>query len=376
MGMRPRQITAVSSLVLTLWSIVLSATSAVAEDEEPPSSTITVPYLGEVELPAAEGWTLVCDPEIVVPAGVDVSCTSDGVTFRASTYDAEWGDHEIVVRQVTGTRFLDARYRVALAPPAPPVVTPTVWRSPADAGSTLLVPLSDLGLTCTACESGSVDIVSVEPEDGAQVGTNGSHLVVRPASDFRGMLVVTVGVADQFGQSTPVPVGVAVRAPLGTVAGALHVARNIPAGAPSDHPVVELVWAADPDDLAGARTISCGPALRGSVSCDSSTVRYDPPLLEPNADGNVVDGITDQFSVRIVTRTGIELSASVTVTTVVDIAEPSRPVPVPASLGRSAALLLTPAIPAENRATGIGLLTPLSSILDRISTPTVLGGTP
>ena len=387
MGRRPRRGFAASAAAILLLALAapLSASAAGGDEEEeaPPSSTIAIPYEGEAELPAAEGWTLLCDPPIELPEGVTVTCTAEGVTFVAPEYLPDWGTHEIVVRQVSGSRVLDAGYRVTMAPPAPPVVLPTVWRSPADAGGTLLVPFSELGLSCTACGDAEVQIVAVSPLEGVRVGTNGSHLVVRPNADFRGMVVITFGVADQFDQIVPVQLGVWVRPAPATAAGGLHVSLTAPATQPLELDATTLVWAADETELAGARVIACGPALRGTVACDGLAILYTPPAEEPvdpaapapDPDAAPPAPVVDQFAVRVVTADGRELDASVTVTLSPEATEPSPFFLLPASLDIVAPLAVSPTIPVEDGEGGAGgLLAPLSRTLDGLSAIIPTGG--
>ncbi|WP_167050780.1 hypothetical protein [Salinibacterium sp. ZJ77] len=377
MTKRQRRGTAVSALaVLVIAMTVPGAVAAAEDDEAPPSSTIAIPYQGEVELPAADGWTLLCDPPVELPEGVLVECTSEAITFSAPEYDADWGVHEISVRQTASGRTLDAGYRVQLAPPAPPVIVPTVWRSPADAGSTLLVPLSDLGVTCIACAAATVEVLGVEPASRAHVGTNGTHLVIRPNRDAEGMLVITFGVVDQFGQSTPVQLGVAVRPALTSPAGGLHVAMESPTDSPLELSALDLVWSADAVELDGARVIACGPALSGSVACDGTAVRYLPPAPDPQASADA-PAVVDQFSVRVVTRPGRELDASVTVRLVAPEAELAARTLVAAPLTASAPLGVSPIVPAEEGGSGSsGILAPLSRILDGHRAALPFGGSP
>lgn len=374
-----------AALLLASALLLVAAPSAVAQnggdEEEPPSSTVAVPYLGEIVLPAGQGWVLVCENVPELP-GITVECTPEGLRLAAPEYDASWGAHEVTLRFVHGARTLDAAYRIELAPPAPPALLSTVWRSPVDAGGTLFVPLSGLGLNCTVCDDAEVHMIASEPEGAAAIGSNGSHLVVRPRADATGMIVVTFAVVDDFGQPGIATLGVPVRPAAASDIRALHVGLSAPAAAPSTFDANALLWAFDPQLLVGTRIIACGTPLLGTVACDGTTILYTPreptqaetaaaAAADPDADSPRVR--VDQFSVRVVTASGRELDASMTLTLDPSAAEPSSPLLITTATHSTAALVLTPAPPpAEGDAAG-GLLAPLSHMLDRLTAANPLG---
>lgn len=367
-----------SALLLT--GVPSAAAQDGEDDTEPPSSTVAVPYLGEISLPAGQGWLLVCESVPELP-GITVECTPEGLTLAAPEYDASWGTREVTVRFVHGARTLDASYRIELAPPAPPAMLSTIWRSPADAGGTLFVPLSGLGLNCTVCDDAQVRVIASEPADTAAVGSNGTHLVIRPRADAPPMVVVTFAVVDDFGQPGIATLGVPVRPAAASDIRAHHVGVTAPAGAPSTFDASTLLWALDPQADLGTRIIACGTPLLGTVACDGTTIRYTPRApSEDDAAATVSDPDAasprtrvDQFSVRLVTASGREFDASMTVTLDPAAAEPSDPELITAPVHTMAPLVLTPGPPPMEGGAADGLLAPLSHMLDRLTTANPLG---
>ena len=336
-----------------LLGLVAGSGGAVAQAADDPageaapsaSATIVIPYLGERELTPAAGWTIadcgIVNGQAASLPGVLLACDSAGIGLTASAFDAEWGTRTLTAGLQNGAVRVEVDYRVVLEPPTAPSLNEVDYGYPVTQGSVLLLPLGDLGPTCTLCSTGSgseVEIVGLSPQDAGLAAVSGTHLVLRTAPDFTGTATVQVGLVDDVGQrSEPVEVTVHVAPRAGAPAalGALHVVLARSAEASTVIDLAAISWNQTGSDL----LIACGGATFGTVQCAD-----DLSAVYTSGSGASVD----QFSFQVVTVDGQQASGSVTLVAG-GVTEPPLGISSVAT-SATAPLLVTPRVPVEGAA--------------------------
>lgn len=263
-------------------------------------NAVTIPYLDDVEAQPAEGWRFVDCPAVMAQSALVVSCDEERFTARADFYDPAYGHEVIDVAMTNGRISTTMQYVIQLEPPDPPETVVDAYPYPAPAGGSLLIPISDLGIECAACEQGgAIEAFSVTPAGAADLTVTETHVVVRPRASFAGALTIALRFADQYGGwsqqfELEVPVSrLTDEAPV-----ALATYAEMPAE-PVELAVEDLVAGGDAD---GIEIVGCGAPLHGSVGCGAGqTVRYTPSG----------QAAADQFSVHLMRGPDV-LTASVT----------------------------------------------------------------
>lgn len=285
------------------------AASAAAADDSPVSgytgpNAIAVPYTGEKVVKPAEGWTIE-DCGAVRAAGAPLVTACDpaqGFTVVSPGYDPDYGELVVPVALSNGRSRASIDYVLRLEPPAAPELPVATYPFPAPAGGVLLIPISDLGVQCTACaEGGGLEVTSFAPAGAATVLPTETHLVVRPRAGFEGPLEVTVRFGDMYGGwSQPTVLTVPVSRQGADAPVAQHVLRPLPAdGGRFD--LAELVAAPGGEGAADMHFL-CGGAIHGAVVCDAAgTATYTP----------FEEAAVDQFSFHVA-RGGDLVTGSVT----------------------------------------------------------------
>lgn len=271
----------------------LTATAA-GEDEEPPRTVlyegpnaVSIPYLDEVTASMADGWQVADCAAVRAQSSFIVDCTPEGFTARTDFYDRSYGHDLVDVAMTNGRVSTTIQYVVQLAPPEAPETSMSSYPYPAPAGGSLLIPISDLGLSCEACtEGGAIEAFSVAPRGAAELSATETHVVVRPAADFSGPLTVSLRFADQFEDwSQPFEFTVPVSQLSEDAPRAIATYAAMPEVA-AEFDVAQFVAG----DAEGVQIIGCGEALHGQVSCGAGdVVRYVP----------TPEALVDQFSVHL-----------------------------------------------------------------------------
>lgn len=269
-------------------------TAAAAEEDDAPRTVlyegpnaVSIPYLAEVTASMADGWRIVDCGAVRAQSSLIVDCTPDGFTARADAYDPSYGHDLVDVAMTNGRVSTTIQYVVQLAPPEVPETSVSAYPYPAPAGGSLLIPISDLGLSCQACADGGViEAFSVAPSGAARLSVTETHVIVRPASDFSGPLTVSLRFADQFEDwSQPFELTVPVSQLSDDAPRAIATYAAMPE-VPAEFDVAQFV-AGDADRV---QIVGCGEALHGHVSCGAGdVVRYAP----------TPDAVVDQFSVQL-----------------------------------------------------------------------------
>ncbi|WP_345751890.1 hypothetical protein [Microbacterium rhizophilus] len=280
-------------------------------------NAIAVPYTGEKVVKPAEGWSL-RDCPAVLAAGAPLVAACDpaeGFTVVSPGYDPEFEDVVVPVAMSNGRSSTTIDYVLGLEPPAAPELPTATYPFPAPAGGVLLIPISDLGVQCTACaDGGGLEVTSFAPEGVATVLPTETHLVVRPKPSFEGPLEITIRFGDGYdGWSQPTALTVPVSRQGGDAPLAQHVQRPLPAkGGEID--LRELIHV--PAGAAEAEShVLCGGAIHGTVVCDAAGVATYRPFER---------AAVDQFSFHVA-RGGDLVTGSVTL--VADGADVHLPAP-------------------------------------------------
>ncbi|MGW9630842.1 Ig-like domain-containing protein [Agromyces sp. NPDC055520] len=350
-----------SCLALLPAAVVGEAGRADAAEPEPAAEASTslgavaVPYLGSTSIEPAPGWQI---SDCAVPSAATplvTACEPTKLTLTATTFDPEAPAIVVPVPQSNGETSLVFDYSVTLAPPETPTVNAVRLGFPVAAGSTVMLPIGDLGIECAVCTTGgSIDVIGVEPRSAGTAAATGTHVVFRPSAAFSGDAGITVRFADDFGAwSAESVVEVPVYRPATPlIATSVYLAND---GAEQAIDLGGLVFGADADDL---HFIGCGAAVHGTVVCrPDGTASYVPAAAS-----------VDQFSYHVASATGEQATGSVTIVGA-DAELPGAGL-VPASAARDGddgvASKIVPRVPVETDATGRdGVFSPLIDTFDR-----------
>lgn len=297
-----------TALVAGLCGLVLSGVGAAAATAHAAGYTgpnaVAVPYTGEKVVKPADGWHL-RDCGAVVAAGAPLITACDpaeGFTVVSPGYDPDFAEIVVPVALSNGRSTTTIDYVLGLEPPPVPEFLVRAYPFPAPSGGTLLIPISDLGVECTACEGGGgLEVTSFSPAGAATVLPTETHLVVRPKASFEGPLELTIRFGDMYGGwSAPTVLTVPVSRQGDDAPLVQHVQRPLPAeGGEID--LTELIHV--PPGAVDAEThILCGGAIHGTVVCDGAGVASYRPFEE---------AAVDQFSFHVA-RGGALMTGSVT----------------------------------------------------------------
>lgn len=351
-----------AALVLACALVGLPTAPAHAEGEGPAASAsvsgptaIAVPYLGTATIKPGEGWQIAdcAGPSAVTP--LVVACDATQIELSAPSFDPDAGVVLIPVALTNGRTSISVNYSVSLAPPTAPTVPEREYGFPVAAGSTVMLPLSDLDIACAVCANGGVlDVVAVRPDSAGTAASNGTHLVFRPAQRFTGDAEVVVRYADDFGTwSADAAIIVPVYSPRAPL-----IATSVIVGLGEGTQAIDLgplaFRAGEGDDE--VRLIGCGSAVHGTVVCaPDGTATYAPSGTA-----------ADQFSFHVVSADGEQATGSVTLVA----GAPVEPTLVPASARdakHGVPSQIVPRVPVENGGSGgrAGIFAPLIQTLDR-----------
>lgn len=356
-----RAVTAAIALVCA--AIAGPAATAHAEGDEGAAASasasgptaIIVPYLGSATIKPGEGWQITDCAGPSAATALVTSCGADQIGLTATAYDPAAPTVVVPVSLTNGRTSISVGYSVSLAPPEAPTIADAEYGFPVAAGSTVMLPFSDLGIACSVCvNGGAFDVVDVRPNAAGSAASNGTHLVFRPTSRFSGDAEIVVRYADDFGNwSADATITVPVYVPRAAL-----VATSVAIGLGDVPQSIDLAALAhrfgDGDD--DVRLIGCGSAVHGTVVCTpDGTASYAPS-----------GATTDQFSYHVVSADGEQATGSVTLFP----DAPSEPVLVPASaVGAEDGVpsKIVPRVPVENDGTGgrEGVFGPLIATLDR-----------
>ncbi|MBM7829567.1 hypothetical protein JOE59_000272 [Agromyces cerinus] len=316
-------------------------------------TSIAVPYLGSASIEPGEGWQITdcAGPRAASP--LVVACEPAKITLSAPSFDPEAPVTIVPVPLSNGRTSIVVDYSVSLAPPEAPTVAGGEVGHPVAAGSTALLPLSDLGIACAVCaEGGALDVVEVLPAEAGSAASNGTHLVFRPSAGFTGDAELVVRYADDYGAwSADASIVVPVYAPSATL-----IASSIttPLGdGPQTVDLMPLVFRFGGD--ADITLVGCGSTIHGSVVCaPDGTAVYAPSGAS-----------VDQFSYHVVSTDGEHATGSVTF-----VPDAAGQAFVPASaIGADDGVpsKIVPRVPVEGDAAGVrsGIFAPLIETLDR-----------
>lgn len=349
--------TALAAAVLSLGP----ATTAVAADEpDAPIATstdIAIPYLGTETIEPARPWQIAdCDAVLAQGAPV-VACEPGRIDLAAPQYDPEAGVRVLAVPLTDGAVSMLVQYRVTLAPPDAPVLRPVQAARPVASGSLLRVPIADLGISCTACTAGALEVLGVEPAAAGSAWATPTHVVFRAATGFTGPVEVVVRVVDDHGtESGDVSLYAGVYRPGADPLLGLDRFVALTAEGTAEVDLASLAVALGDDDLV---IVGCGAAMHGQVACDADGVaRY------------VGAGQVDQFSVQVAAG-GEQATASVTLVPggtdlpTTGLVPASPPAGDAAEAGRIR-MAIVPPVPVDRDDAAPGVFTPFVAALDRI----------
>ena len=355
-----RAVTASLALACALvaWSVV-PANAEGAETAAPGSASgptaISVPYLGTAAIEPGEGWSITDCAGPSAATALVVACEPTKITMSSTSYDPDAGVVIVPVPLSNGRTSMTVDYSVSLAPPEPPTVAESAYGFPVAAGSTVMLPFSDLGIACAVCANGGAfDVVDVRPASAGTAASNGTHLVFRPSERFAGDAEIVVRYADDFGTwSSDATITVPVYAPRSRlVATSVFVALS---DAPQSIDLLPLAFRFGGGD-AEISLVGCGSAVHGTVVCapDGSAV-YAPGIAS-----------ADQFSYHVVSADGEHATGSVTL--VADA--PPEPSLVPGSAMQGddgVPSKIIPRVPVDGDASGPrdGIFAPLIETFDR-----------
>ena len=289
-----------------------AAGAAPAPPPTPPSpdssvvgpTVVEVPFEGPLDVKPAPGWTFAdCDP-LRAATPLVTACAPGGFTVLSPGYDPALEPVRVAVPLTSDTASLTVDYIIRLAAPDAPDAPDTDIALPVPAGSRLLVPLSDLGLTCGRCTPGTarIEVTGVDPASAGSARVTGTHLTFAASSAARGPAEIGVRVTDDIGDSSNIfLVTVHVVEPASDALIGLHLLRPLAA---TTFEIADLAFAVGTDDE--PRVVGCGSAFAGTVTCNpDAAVTYTP----------AAGATSDQFSVRLATAGGRQALASVTLGT-------------------------------------------------------------
>ncbi|UOE42653.1 hypothetical protein [Agromyces larvae] len=344
-------------------------------------TTIAIPYLGTEQITPAAPWRIADCAAVTGASPLVVGCTEEAIDLAAPEYDPDAGLTRLQVPFTNGEVGMTVEYLVSLAKPDAPVLRPSQAAQPVAAGSLLRVPISDLGLTCTACaEGGAIEAVGVDPAAAGSAWATPTHLVFRAAAGYAGPVEVQVRVADDYGTwSVEASVYAGVYRPSGPPVVAVDVFAPLEGGAATVD-LGDLVASVAGDELV---LVGCGGGMHGQVAC--------------SADGVATysgSGAIDQFSFRFAAG-GEQAGGSVTLVPADAGLPTSGPVPMApvvddgaasdgaadgdgdadaeaseaegaADAAAGVALAVIPAEPVDHDGSTAGVFTPLVATLDRV----------
>ncbi len=282
-----------------LVTALMPSTGAFAEGDVDPTN-VPIPYEGTANVSPSQGWTFSDCGAVSAASDLVLSCEPSGITFGAETYDPEIDPVVVTAEMTNGRTTMTIDYRVSLEPPEPPATTDLTYAGPASAGTPVLIPFSDLGISCTLCSDGAgIDAASLSPADAGEFWATPTHLVFSPRPDFTGKAELTYRAGDSAGgwsQGAVVTVDVSPQAAQPVTA--LHVFATLGA----EQTVLTL------SDMVSAGSdvtfTSCGPPMHGVVTCSEE----GEATYTPSGDAQV-----DQFSFHVVSESGAQATGSVTV---------------------------------------------------------------
>ncbi|WP_207454273.1 hypothetical protein [Desertivibrio insolitus] len=340
----------------------LAATSATAAAPAPSgTNAVAVPYLGELQVRPAEGYSFLdCGTMTAASGGLTVACDATGWTLRATTYDPDAETLRVPVALGNATTQLTVDYLVSLEPPDAPVFADIDYGYPFPSGSRVLIPLSDLRPECTLCvETGGVGLeaLAVEPADAARATVTPTHVVLETDAAHSGPVEVQLQATDDLGQRSQtalltVHLYGSEEPPL--LAAHATAAFAPEPGAPT---TVDLTALFD----GGATLLGCGAAIAGTVTCSpSGQAQYQPS-------GGTTPPV-DQFSFHVAREDGEQATGSVTLLRGGPGLDELLALRLAPADGDERAAALVPALPPPPEQTddGGGVFTPFARLLDRI----------
>lgn len=304
---RLRRALAVPLLVGVLVSgVALTGAGATPADAAVEPSGVTVvdiPYRSDIDVSPAEGWTIADCGAVAAPAGIGIACEPTTLTFSAPDFDPGFERQDVPVTLTTGRTTLTVVYRVGLAPPEPPTVESRAYPTPAAQGSRVLIPLSDLGITCTLCgaENGPTVVTGgVSPARAGTLTVTSTHLVLAASPDFTGDAELTVRAVDDLGQESAdgtLTVSLYATGPSTLVALHTVVTAERDGATPIDLAALVATSGEETPVITG-----CAAAVLGSVVC----------AADGTAEFRSTGAPVDQFSFSVVTADGEQATGSVT----------------------------------------------------------------
>lgn len=276
----------------------------------PPGTAVTgptvveVPFEGPLDVKPAPGWAFADCGALRAATPLVTACAPDGFTVLSPGFDPELPPVRVAVPLTSDAASLTIDYIIRLAAPEPPDAPDTDVALPVPAGARLVIPLSDLGLTCGRCTPGtaSIEVTGVDPASAGSARVTGAHLTFAAAADARGPAEIGVRVTDDIGDSSNIfLVTVHIVEPTPDALVGLHLLRPMEA---MTIEIADLAFAVGTDDE--PRVVGCGSAFTGTVTCNpDAAVTYTP----------AAGATSDQFSVRLATASGRQALASVTLGT-------------------------------------------------------------
>ncbi len=323
-------------------------------------NTVAIPYESTMDVKPAEGWTITDCAAVLAATTLATACSADTIAFAAPDYDPEAATVRVPVAMSNGSVSTVIDYFVSLEAPEAPSFAEAVYAYPLPAGARLLLPISDLGITCIDCSDEGPELVvaGVSPAEAGTLEVTTTHLVLNAAPDYAGDAELQLSIRDDGGQLGAVtPITVRLVPSLATAAGALHVVTAV------EGTSAELDLLGTAADGEGLRVIACGAPVLATVRCSEGG----------SAAVTLPDGTdVDQFSFHLVDGAGDQSTGSVTlVRSGSEAAELLAADDRPRLLGaigaeESASLVPARVPPDETGAEGAGVLTGFLGLLDRI----------
>lgn len=323
-------------------------------------NTVAIPYESTMDAKPAEGWTITDCAAVLAATPLATACSADTISFAAPDYDPEAGTVRVPVAMSNGSVSTTIDYFVSLEAPEAPSFAEAVYGYPLPAGARILLPISDLGISCTDCDEHGAQIVveGVAPAEAGTLEATATHLVLTAAPGYTGDAELQLSVRDDGGQSGAItPITVRLVPSLATAAGALHIVTPVD----GDSTELDLLDAAAAGEALSV--IGCGAPVLGTVRCGEGGA----------ASITLPSGVDiDQFSFHIVDAAGDQSTGSVTVVRAgSEAAETLATADGPALAGaigaeETASLVPVRVPPAEPGDEGAGVLTGFLGLLDRI----------